>query len=138
MTGRRLFLLFVLVCSLSVQASQPSYPLIVQIPLTTDITNVVTAMGGKVIDAIPAAAAYLLRVPAVPPSWMLSALRIEWTELNEDPTLHGFGEIGIVALPPNAAPDWYKQQPSMLLIRSAGALLYTTGRAVTIADINSK
>jgi len=58
MTGRRLFLLFVLVCSLSVQTSQPSYPLIVQIPLTIDITNIVTALGGKVIDAIPGAGAY--------------------------------------------------------------------------------
>jgi hypothetical protein len=83
MTGRRLFLLFVLVCSLSVQASPPSYPLIVQIPLTTDITNIVTALGGKVIDTIPGAGAYLLRVQAVPPSWMLSLLGIQWIELND-------------------------------------------------------
>src|SRR5262245_39096970 len=80
MTGRRLFLLLVLVCSLSVQASQPSYPLIVQIPLTIDITNIVTALGGKVIDAIPGAGAYLLRVQSLPPSWMLSLSRIQWTE----------------------------------------------------------
>ena len=138
MTGRRLFLLFVLVCSLSVQASPPSYPLIVQIPLTIDITNIVTAVGGKVIDAIPGAGTYLLRVPAVPPSWMLSRLGIQWTELNEGAMLPGFGELGVLALPPDAAPDWYKQQPSMLLIRSADALLYSTGRAVVIADINSK
>ena len=138
MTGRRLFLLFVLVCSLSVQASSPSYPLIVQIPLTIDITNIVTAVGGKVIDAIPGAGAYLLTVPAVPPSWMLSRLGIQWTELNEGATLPGFGGLGVLALPPDAAPDWYKQQPSMQLIRSADALLYSTGRAVVVADINSK
>jgi subtilisin family serine protease len=138
MTGRRLFLLFVLVCGLSVHASPPSYPLIVQIPLTTDITNIVTALGGKVIDAIPGAGAYLLRVQAVPPSWMLSHLGIQWTELNEGATLPGFGELGVLALPQDATPDWYKQQPSMQLIRSADALLYSTGRAVVIADINSK
>src|SRR5215475_2350512 len=138
MTGRRLFLLFVLVFSLSVQASQPSYPLIVQIPVTFDITNIVTALGGKVVDAIPGAGAYLIRVPNVPPPWTASLLGIQWMELNQGATLPSFGEVGILALPPNADPDWYKQQPSMLMIRSADALPYSTGRGVVVADINSK
>jgi subtilisin family serine protease len=138
MTGRRLFLLFVLVFGLSLQASPPSYPLIVQIPPTFDITNIVTALGGKIIDTIPGAGTYLLRVTVVPPSSMASALGIQWIELNEGATLPSFGELGILDLPPNATPDWYRQQPSMLLIRLGDALPYSTGRGVVVADINSK
>src|SRR5215831_15823007 len=109
MTGWRLFLVFVLVFSLSVQASQPSYPLIVQIRPTFDITNIVTAFGGKLIDAIPEVGQYLLRASMAPPAWMTSALGIQWIEVNQGATLPDFGELGILGLPPNAAPDWYKQ-----------------------------
>ena len=138
MTGRRFFLLFVLVFGLSVQASPPSYPLIVQIPPTFDITNIVTALGGKIIDTVPGAGTYLLRVTTVPPSWMVSLLGIQWIELNEGATLPGFGEVGILPLPPNAAADWYKEQPSLMMIRLGDALPYSTGRGVVVADINSK
>src|SRR5215813_11201843 len=138
MTGRRFFLLFVLVFGLSVQASPPSYPLIVQIPPTFDITNIVTALGGKIIDTAPGAGTYLLRVTTVPSSWMASVLGIQWIELNEGATLPDFGEFGILPLPPNAAADWYKEQPSLMMIRLSDALPYSTGRGVVVADINSK
>src|SRR5262245_60332320 len=138
MTGRRFFLLFVLVFGLSVQASPPSYPLIVQIPPTFDITNIVTSLGGKIIDTVPGAGTYLLRVTTVPSSWMASVLGIQWIELNEGAMLPDFGEVGILPLPPNAAADWYKEQPSLMIIRLGDALPYSTGRGVVVADINSK
>src|SRR5215475_3615753 len=138
MTVRRFFLLFVLVFGLSVQASPPSYPLIVQIPPTFDITNIVTALSGKIIDTAPGAGTYLLRVTTVPPSWVASLLGIQWIELNEGAALPDFGEVGILPLPPNAAADWYKEQPSLMMIRLGDALPYSTGRGVVVADINSK
>src|SRR5262249_2203481 len=104
----------------------------------SNITSVVSALGGQVIDSIPGTGIYLLDVPVVPPSSTASLLGIQWMELNQGVTLPGFVQVGVLPTPANVAPDWYKAQPSMLLIRSGNASPYSTGRGVVVADINSK
>ena len=137
MTGRRIFLLLALVLGLTIYAGAASFPLIIQLSPTAPVSNVVSALGGQLIDSIPGTGIYLLNVPLVPSSSTASLLGIQWTELNQGVTLPGFVKLGVVPIPANAAPDWYRGQPSMLLIRSGNALPYSTGRGVVVADINS-
>jgi subtilisin family serine protease len=44
----------------------------------------------------------------------------------------------LLTAPGTAAPDWYKNQPAMQLIRSGKALAYTEGHGVIVADLNSQ
>jgi subtilisin family serine protease len=138
MTGRRTFLLLALILGLSVHVGAASLPLIVQLSPSSNITTVVSALGGQLIDSIPGTGIYLLDVPVVPSASTASLLGIQWMELNQGVTLPGFVQVGVLPTPANVAPDWYKAQPSMLLIRSRNALPYSTGRGVVVADINSK
>src|SRR5262245_49151440 len=139
MTRRRIFFtLLVLVFGLAAQASAASYPLIIQISPLSSITAIASTLGGTVVDSIPGTNTYLLNLPAVPTSTMASLLGIQLMELNTGVTLPGFVQVGVLAVPPGSPPDWYKAQPSMLLIRSANALTYSRGRGVVVADINSK
>jgi subtilisin family serine protease len=139
MTGRRIFfILIVLFFSLATQASAASYPLIVQLGPLSSITTVVSTLGGTLVDSIPGANTYLLNVPLVPSSTVASLLGIQVMELNTGVTLPSFVQVGVLALPPGVPADWYKSQPSMLLIRSGNALQYSRGRGVVVADINSK
>jgi subtilisin family serine protease len=114
------------------------YPLIVQVSPVANITTIVSVLGGSVADSIPGARTYLLKVPAVPTAATASLLGIQWMELNLGVTLPGFTQVGVVTVPPNTPPDWYKYQPSMMLIQSANALAYSRGSGVVVADINSK
>jgi subtilisin family serine protease len=139
MTRRRIFFtLLVLIFGLAAQASAASYPLIIQITPLSSITTIASTLGGTVVDSIPGANTYLLNVPIVPSSTSASLLGIQLMELNTGVTLPGFVQVGVLAVPPGTPPDWYKAQPSMLLIRSANALTYSRGRGVVVADINSK
>jgi subtilisin family serine protease len=139
MTRRRiLFTLFVLIFGLAAQASAASYPLIIQITPLSNITTIASTLGGTVVDSIPGANTYLLNVPLIPSSTVASLLGIQLMELNTGVTLPGFAQVGVLAVPPGTPPDWYRAQPSMLLIRSADALTYSRGRGVVVADINSK
>jgi len=138
MTGRRILLVLVLLFGLTAQAGAASYPVIVQISPLSSITSIAAALGGSVVDTIPGANTYLLNVPLVPSATVASLLGIQWMELNQGVTLPGFVQLGVLPLPRNAPADWYKSQPSMLLIRSGSALPYSTGRAVVVADINSR
>jgi subtilisin family serine protease len=58
--------------------------------------------------------------------------------LNTGVTLPGFVQLGVLSVPANTAADWYKYQPSMQLIRAGGALTYSRGQGVVVADINSQ
>jgi len=139
MTGRRIFfILIVLFFSMAAQASAASYPLIVQLGPLASITTVVSTLGGTLVDSIPGANTYLLNVPLVPSSTVASLLGIQVMELNTGVTLPSFVQVGVLALPPGVPADWYKSQPSMLLIRSGNALQYSRGRGIVVADINSK
>ena len=138
MAGRRLFLILILILGLSTQLSAASYPLIIQTSPLASITVIVGVLGGTLVDRIPGTNTYLINVPLVPSPATASWLGIQWMELNIGVTQPSFFQVGVVTVPPNTPPDWYKAQPSMLRIHAGDALAYSTGRGVVVADINSK
>src|SRR5437867_4215565 len=143
MTRLRFVAVFVLVLGLlaglfSVQAAAADYPLIVQISPTASVTAVVSLLGGTIIDSIPEANQYLLQVSVVPILQPLPLLGIEWMELNKGVTQPSLPRLLYLQAAPNAPADWYKLQPSMVLINAGQALAYSTGRGVVVADINSQ
>ena len=135
MTGRRILLTLVLIMGLSAQAS--ALPLIVELGPLSSITSVVTALGGSLVDQIPGTKIYLLNVPVVPLPWIASLLGIQWMETNNGVTMPGIVPPQALSFPPSLAADWYKNQPSMIVIRSGSAWTYSTGSGVVVADLNS-
>ena len=139
MTRPRLLLLLGLVLALlNLNAVAAGYPLIVQISPTTSITAVASYLGGTVVDSIPEFNEYLLQVPVVPIVQTLPLLGIDWMELNSGVTLPPLPHLMYLQVAPNAAADWYKAQPALVLINAGKALAYSTGRGVVVADINSQ
>ena len=138
MAGRRFFLILCIsIFGLSAQAVAASFPLIVQIPPAASITPIAITLGGTVVDNIPGADTYLVNVPFLPSPGTVSLLGIQWMELNKSVTLPRFGIRGVVQVPASTAADWYKNQPSMQLIKAGSARSYSTGSGVVVADINS-
>jgi subtilisin family serine protease len=138
MTGRRLILILILILGLSAQAGAAAIPLIVDLSPVASITTVVTTLGATLVDRIPGTNTYLLNVPLMPPPLLSPLLGILSMEPNMGVTQPSYATLGVLGVPPNTAPDWYKDQPSMLKIHAGDALLYSTGRGVVVADINSK
>jgi subtilisin family serine protease len=136
MTGRRIFLTLVLLLGLTLQAN--AAPLIVQVGPLSNILSIVATLGGSVVDSIPGTNIFLLNVPFVPSSFTASLLGIQWMETNQGVTLPSITVPALLRLPANTAPDWYRYQPSLMLIRSGNALAYSRGRGVVVADLNSK
>ena len=142
--GILLFIITLLFGATAAQA-QTKVPVIVKVSPLSSITRVLTAMaGGSVVDSVPGTDIYLVSVPnaslvdnllAMPDS-LLQSLGIEWLEVNQGVIEPGHLRFGI--LQKTGAADWYKDQPSFLLIRAGQALPYSTGRGIVIADINSK
>ena len=140
MTGRRLILSLILVFAfcLSTQAATISLPVIIQISPNANITLITNALGATLLDSIPGANTYLLNVPLAPIQFVQALLGIQWLELNTGVTLPNVGQLGVFPIVSSAAPDWYKNQPSWQHIHSQDALLYSTGRGIVVADINSQ
>ena len=113
-------------------------------PLGTINQVLRTLTGGTVLDSIPGADIYLINVPNISlvqnllgtSSLLLQTLGIDWLELNKGVVEPGHVRLGI--LQKSGAADWYKNQPSFVLIRAGQASPYSTGRGVVVADINAK
>ena len=138
MARRPVVLIFLLIIAFAAPGRAGSYPLIVEIFPAASITQIAATLGGTLVDRIPGSDTYLLSVPLVPTPLTASLLGINWMELNTGVTLPGFAQMGVVRVGGNPAPDWYRYQPSMQLIRARDALPYSTGRGVVVADINSQ
>jgi hypothetical protein len=141
MTGRRIFLgIFLSVVLLfgATPSADAAVPLIVQLGPLSSITSVVASLGGTLVDNIPGTNIYLLNVPIVPSQLLTSLLGIQWTEVNQGVGLPAAPLPVTFGVPSNLPADWYKYQPSMLLIHSGQALTYSKGRGVVVADLNSK
>src|SRR5262245_24453802 len=138
MTRCRILLILILLFGLAGQASAASFPLIIEISPLLNIRSIVSALGGTLVDSIPGANTYLVNVPLIPTGAVASLLGIQSMELNKGVALVPAPRPAVLTVPPNTPPDWYKNQPAMLLVRSRDALAYSTGRGVVIADINSK
>lgn len=137
MTGRQFILFLILLLAFTVQAGAASYPIIVQISPTANITTIVSALQATVVDVIPDSNIYLLNAPSLltEPNPLLG---IEWAEPNLGVTLPGFVRLGVLKAKDSAPADWYRYQPAMMLIRAGEARDYSTGRGIVVADINSQ
>lgn len=144
MTGRRIFLILILILGLSAYA-QAQVPLIVQISPLGNITSIVNVLGGTVLDNIPNTQIYLLSVPVnIPPlitsliSPIAGLLGIQWAEVNSGVTLPNVGQLGVLQVVSGVDPNWYAAQPAWQIMHAQNALAYSGGSGVIIADINSQ
>ena len=125
------------VCSMSATAS--ALPVVMKVLPGTNVSLVSTLLGGTVIDSIPEANTYLLRLPSLPLlTSSLKLLGVEWIELDRGVSLPANPQLGLLDVPWNSGSDWYKSQPALKLIRSDAAQQYSTGQGLLIADINSR
>lgn len=110
--------------------------LVVQLPPNANIDAIAAHAGGAVVDVIPSAHQFLLSVPAIPKN--LPDTDIRWMEANRATTLMSSPHAGFLQAAPNSAASWYRTQPSLSLIHLSGALTYSTGMSIVIANIDSQ
>jgi subtilisin family serine protease len=121
----------------STQAAE-SFAVVVKVLPGTNLTLVSNLLGGTVIDAIPDANTYLLKLPALPVlTPLLKLLGVQWIELDRGLSLP-VRQLRLLDVPWSNGTEWYKEQPALQLIRTKAAHEYSTGRGLIIADINSR
>jgi subtilisin family serine protease len=110
--------------------------IIVKLQAGALIGPVLTLLGADLLDSIPAVNLYLLRVSTVPvltlTLQLLGVLYIENDTTLNNPTFQNTG-----LLVTTSAPDFYRTQPALTLVRDDQATTYYDGFGVTVADINS-
>ncbi len=138
MTGRHLILCLVLILGLAVKGSAATVPVIIQLSPNASLGNVLSIIGGTLVDSIPEARLYLINVPQLPVvTPVLNLLGLQWIETNKGLALPGSAQLGVLRTATATTADFYKNQPAMQLTRSQQALAYATGRGIVVADINS-
>ena len=121
----------------STQAANP-VAVVVKILPGANLTLINNLLGGTVLDSIPDANTYLLKVPALPVlSPVLKLLGVEWIESNRALSLPRSGQTAL-EVPWNNSSAWYGSQPALQMIRKEAAQQYSTGRGIIVADINSR
>ncbi|HET9943698.1 MAG TPA: S8 family serine peptidase, partial [Terriglobia bacterium] len=124
--------------SLGVQAANP-VPVVVKILPGANLSLIANLLGGTVIDSIPEANTFLLRLPVLPAlTPILKLLGVEWMELDRGVSLPVQGQLALLDVPWRSGKDWYGDQPAMQLIRMRAAHEHSTGRGLMIADINTR
>lgn len=125
-------------CAFAVTA-EAAVPVIIKVSPTANVQTITSLLGGTILDSLPGANTYLLNLPSLPVlTPLLQLLGLLWVEQNKLMTLPRFAPVGTLSVPSGTASDWYKYQPSMMLIQSNAAQSYSTGRGVVVADINSQ
>ncbi len=137
MIWRRVFLSLLLFITFTQQGSAANTPVIVQLTPTGVLADVLTALGGTLIDTAPDGTSYLINATILPSTAQYPGLGIDTLEQNKAITLTGARQIGVVRVPATSASDWYKTQPLLTLIHSQAALSYSRGHGIIVADINS-
>jgi len=136
--GATVLILVFLLFTSSTQAANP-VSVVVKILPGANLTLITNLLGGTVLDAIPDANTYLLKVPSLPVlSPVLKLLGVEWIEANRGLSLPAVGHPALLDVPWNSGNEWYGRQPALQLIRKEAAQQYSTGRGIIIADINSR
>ena len=140
MKARRLVAVFAALLLLSSMQTQAavSIPVVVKLLPGANLSLITNLLGGTLLDSIPEANTYLLRVPSLPLlSPILRLLGVEWLEQNRGLTLPT-GPSVLLNVPWGSGNDWYKDQPALRLVRAGEARQYSTGRGLILADINSR
>jgi subtilisin family serine protease len=126
------------ITSMGAQAAT-TVPVIVKTLPGANLSLITNLLGGTVIDAIPDANTFLLKLPAVPAlSPVLKLLGVEWIELDRGVSLPGDRQLTLLDVPWRNTADWYAAQPALELVRAREAQEYSTGRGLMIADINTR
>ena len=142
---RRMVLILALMLGLTAYA-EAQVPVIVQLSPSGNITSVVSALNGILLDNIPGTKIYLLNLPIPVPSALNSLLSplenlllgIQWAEVNSGITLPNVGQLGVLQGVSGVAPNWYQAQPTWQIMHGQDALADSRGAGVIIADLNSR
>jgi subtilisin family serine protease len=139
MTGRRLSLLLALfIFVFSANAHAAGIPVIVKLLPGVNLSLVTNLLGGTILDTIPGTNTLLVRLPSLPiVTPLLQLLGLQWVELDRTVKVPANAPLSLLGVPTGKSADWYKDQPSYQLVRTAQAKAYSTGKGVIIADINS-
>ena len=145
MTRRPILLILLLMLGLTAYA-EAQVPVIVQLSPSGNITSVVSALNGILLDNIPGTKIYLLNLPIPVPSALNSLLSplenlllgIQWAEVNSGITLPNVGQLGVLQGVSGVAPNWYQAQPTWQIMHGQDALADSRGAGVIIADLNSR
>ena len=133
-----LLLLLMLLFTTNAQAA-PTVPVVLKVLPGSNISLINVLLGGTLIDSIPEANTYLVRLPSLPLlNNTLKLLGVQWLELDRGISLPANPRLALLNVPWNAGSGWYKNQPGLQIIRAQSALQYSTGRGLLIADINSR
>jgi thermitase len=141
MSRRHLSILLValLLCFTTSAQAAPTVPVVIKVLPGANLSLITNLLGGTVIDSIPEANTYLLRLPSLPVlSTTLKLLGVEWLESDRGISLPANPRLALLGVPWNAGSDWYKNQPALQLIRLQDAMPYSTGSGILVADINSR
>jgi Subtilase family len=140
MTRRHLILaLMGVIWLVPVRAAAAPIPVVVRVLPNANLPLIGNLLGGTLIDSIPEANTYLLKLPALPVlTPVLKLLGVEWIEANRSLSLLPSASLRLLDVPWSSDKDWYKRQPALQLVRMQAAQDYSTGRGLLIADINSR
>src|ERR1051326_4016084 len=108
MTGRRLFIILILLFGLTTQASAASLPVILDLSPLASINSILSLLGGTLIDNIPGTNTYLVNLPLLPTATVAQLLGIKSIEVNKGVTLLRVPKPGVISVPPRTPVDWYK------------------------------
>jgi len=141
MARRHICFLLLLLLPLFTTSAQAAttVPVVMKVLPGANLSLINALLGGTVIDSIPEANTYLLRLPSLPVlNSTLKLLGVQWLEQDRGISLPGNPRLALLNVPWNAGSDWYKNQPGLQIIRAQAALEYSTGTGLLIADINSR
>src|SRR5438045_7130432 len=114
MTVKHLFLIFVLIAALSVEASA-GITVIVQPKSGVSLDAVLTSLGATLLDVMPDGSSYLLSVPAFPTTIPAT---VDSISIDSPVKLPRFAGSVITAANGAGVLPWYADQPAMQLINA--------------------
>lgn len=128
----------VILLSVHTQAAT-TIPVVIKVTPGANVSLITSLLGGTLIDGIPEANTYLVRLPSLPTlNTSLQLLGVQWMEQDTGISLARNWGFPLANVPWDSGSTWYRVQPALELIRSNAALDYATGSGVIIADINSR
>src|ERR671926_120353 len=105
MTGRRILIILILIFGLTAQASAAPLPLILDLSPLGSINNIVSLLGGTLIDRIPGTNTYLVNLPLLPTATVAQLLGIKSIEVNKGVALPRVAKPGVISVPPRTPVD---------------------------------
>jgi subtilisin family serine protease len=128
-----LILCLLLMATMTVCAWAGENIVIFEIGQGADIRAITQAYEGNVLDSL-GNNTYLCKVKRLTPKNPVSGVVSMESDALVGPSR---AKGGVVSLSASSSSDWYRDQPAFQIVRSDTARLLSTGKGLTIADINS-